>query len=261
MNKIVKVLKFLFFIFTLFIGFFIFGCTLPTSKKVEDFTKLSNGLLISNVYYQKEIAENSNLKIDVELKNKGFDSNNVKITLLGLTDKWTPSPPILQSLNIIKSEEVKNITFIVKSPEIFENRTDSFGFKIEYNYTSVYEAKLRLEKDEYGNVSLKIESEKLLKPAPIDIKLSKFKILENRVAFLNFSITNIGTGKLIQNQLIITDGISCERSEILKEKQLSCKIDIPSFEKLKIIEIYLKLLYIYEYQIDLIYKVKVYNLQ
>ncbi|MEM5832129.1 MAG: hypothetical protein QXT38_02345 [Candidatus Aenigmatarchaeota archaeon] len=261
MNNIVRGLQLLLVALILVFGIFLSGCTnLPLDSTAPAFSaRTSNGLLIKNVNYESKISEKSDVEIVVNIENAGYDANNVKITLFGLTDRWTPKPPISENIGSLKSGETYEKIFRVKSPEIAEDRTDSFGLKLEYDYTSVYEAKIVLRKKD-KNITVSLEGERLVKPAPITFKLSSHKI-SNNVLYLNFSVSNEGSGKTNEIR-IYADGISCDSSADLKNKsRVSCSVEIPSFDEVLVKEFQLRAAYRYEYQTDLVYKINVYKIK
>ncbi|MEM4773031.1 MAG: hypothetical protein QW648_03425 [Nanoarchaeales archaeon] len=259
MDNIVRGLQLLLVALVLIFGIFLSGCTnLPLGSTTPTFSaKGSNGLLIKNVNYESKISEKSDVEIVVNIENVGYDANNVKITIFGLTDRWSPRPPITESIGSLKSGETYEKIFKVKSPEITEDRTDSFGLKLEYDYTSVYEAKIVLRKKD-KDIIVSIEGERLVKPAPITFKLSSYKI-SNNVLYLNFSVSNEGSGKTDEIR-IFADGINCNSLADLKNKsKVYCSVNLPSFDEVLVKEFQLRAEYSYEYQTDLVYKINIYK--
>lgn len=247
----------------LIISVFLFSCTQPPreDRKIET----NNGLIIEGVNYVNKIQENSELKIDVILKNSGLESKNIVVKLYGLSDRWNPRPVISISKAYIASDQKENITFNVKSPDVEINTTYNFDISVEYDYISKYVALLKFIKNE-NNISVQLESENLVKPAPINIKLNSYFVnaKENQI-FLNFTLENFGDGKVVKdgNVKLKPNKIVCTKSEIKlinKSTEVECKIDISRFEQYTTIEIYLEAYYRYFYQTKEPYKVEVYNI-
>ncbi|MEM4461119.1 MAG: hypothetical protein QXY70_03210 [Nanopusillaceae archaeon] len=302
MNYDVRIFLYILIILPILIfGIFLLGCTLPTGGpklETKQTAKLSNGLLINKIYYNDKVAEMSDVEIKVELKNVGADASDVEVSLIGLTDAWKPQPPITKKIDYIKSGEIINVTFNVKAPRILENRTDKFGVRLKYKYSSLYEAKIIFEKDKEGRISEKLDSERLIKPAPLNIKLANIKkdlpeklsekmekIVSGEVACLYFNILNEGTGVVVEN--IITQierlvqsieefkrgGMMCldlASIDLEKNPNFSCcfLIFLPeesiikeSLPKQMIVkEVHITLNYKYSYATDLDYKILIYKL-
>lgn len=181
MNKFDNKFCILSLLILLILGVFLSGCVERGAQGLPAQQKITRGLVIGRVLYNSEVAENSEVKIDVELENRGYEAKNVKLTLVGLTNRWNPAPPISKEIGTIETDKKLNVSFLVKSPEIEENRTDVFGFKMEYDYTSKYEAKFIIKKDDKGNISLELESERMLRESPITLKYSGFSYFKIRV--------------------------------------------------------------------------------
>lgn len=257
-----RIKKFSILFIILVISGFFFSCTLPFGRREKFEIKASNGLLIENIVYPNEVAENSNVVINLTLVNSGFEALDVVVTLFGLSDRWTPPPDISKSIDVIKEGERKSVMFEVKSPEVEFNITYEFNVELEYNYSSKYFLLLDIRKDENGNLSTEITSESLLKPAPIDIELiEKLFDKENKILILNFSIENAGSGRIVDDKVKIkSHRMECTDEISLKDINFfECKMSIPEFTRSTNIEIYIEATYRYIYKLEKPRKILVYN--
>lgn len=266
MSNSLQIIKIILLIIILTIGGFFFSCTLPFGGDVNLRTG-GKGLIVEDVEYEEEIPENYTTKINISLRNEGFNAENVIVVLSGLSDRWQPVPEITLKKPLVKENSIENFVFEVKSPSVETNTTYSFNLAVEYNYTSKYILFIRLEKKDDNNIIAKIEEEKMLKPAPISIKLlsSIDGKVKNSIS-LNFSIKNIGGGKILNNESvrIKTHRIFCKSNETRLAKEsgiLECSLSIPDFSRSLTVEIQIEAYYRYFYQLEKPYKIKVYDVK
>ncbi|MEM5821246.1 MAG: hypothetical protein QXP34_02905 [Candidatus Aenigmatarchaeota archaeon] len=251
------------FVFLIFLS----GCTdIFTGKGTESVISGSNAVVLNKVYYDKDVKANTNIEIKVELENRGEEARNIKVQLIGLSNKWNPYPVPPQTLPSLQNKEKKNVTFTLITPLVDANTTYSFGVYVEYDYSSSYSAMLKLEKDKQTNtVKATVTNEKMVYEAPLTIKSSNIQVDENnRKIIASFIIRNSGNGEVKNNgKVVITSsGISCETQTTLEEaeKEIKCETNIPNFENIYNLEFSIKLSYTYSYKTsEDAYKIEVYK--
>lgn len=238
------------------------------------------GLTIEQIKYKPEVVSEETVIIEAKIKNRGnFDARNVDLEILGLTDEWkidgetlTPgSPKRIISFPTLLGDpkfngEEQTAIWTLTAPIKTSPITYPFTIKLTYDYSSKYEALVRVVSPTFREKGRLIDQKVTPGPISASIKSDEWRATAGFVN-VELTISNVGGGEVLNGVILLSNlknlicpqevlRFSSKDSQFEKEVKTTCRINVGSFNDFSDVEISFNLDYRYSIKQDKSIRVK-----